>query len=84
MHTILNNLSPRPFTLGVPSTAALGAVVASVLGVSLQFPSSEWFIFANAFFFAAVREKGSCRLWGRRCESARWPLWLAEAGANLT
>ncbi len=52
MQTILNNPLASPFTLGVSSAAAFGAALALVLGIGLPGVPAQWFIPANAFFFA--------------------------------
>lgn len=52
MQTILNNPLASPFTLGVSSAAAFGAALAIVLGIGLPGIPDQWFISANAFFFA--------------------------------
>jgi len=52
MQTILNNPLAEPFTLGVSSSAALGAALAIVLGWGLPGTSAAWVVPANAFVFA--------------------------------
>lgn len=51
MQTVMNNPLAEPYTLGVSSSAALGAATAIVLGLSL--PGAQlWAVPANAFLFA--------------------------------
>lgn len=52
MQTVLENPLAEPFTLGVSSSAALGAAVAIVLGISLPGLPPVWTISGNAFLFA--------------------------------
>ncbi|MFT0849190.1 iron ABC transporter permease [Achromobacter sp. F4_2707] len=52
MQTILNNPLAEPFTLGVSSSAALGAALAIVLGIGIPGVESSLLIPANAFIFA--------------------------------
>lgn len=52
MQAILNNPLAEPFTLGVSSSAALGAALAMVLGWSLPGLPVQWLVPANAFLFA--------------------------------
>ncbi|WP_158783598.1 iron ABC transporter permease [Pantoea sp. BAV 3049] len=52
MQTILNNPLASPFTLGVSSAAAFGAALAIVPGIGIPGIPDQWFISANAFFFA--------------------------------
>lgn len=52
MQTVLDNPLAEPFTLGVSASAALGAGVAIVLGLSLPFLPPVWAVPANAFVFA--------------------------------
>ncbi|MFC3169598.1 MULTISPECIES: FecCD family ABC transporter permease [Paracoccus] len=52
MQTVLENPLAEPFTLGVSASAALGAAVAIVLGLTLPFLPVQWSISANAFLFA--------------------------------
>lgn len=54
MQTILNNPLASPFTLGVSSAAAFGAALAIVLGIGFPGIPDQWFISANAFFFALL------------------------------
>ncbi|ACS86533.1 FecCD family ABC transporter permease [Musicola paradisiaca] len=54
MQTILNNPLASPFTLGVSSAAAFGAALAIVLGIGIPGVPVQWFISANAFFFALL------------------------------
>ncbi|WP_413556298.1 FecCD family ABC transporter permease [Brenneria sp. L3-3Z] len=54
MQTILNNPLASPFTLGVSSAAAFGAALAIVLGIGIPGIPAQWFISANAFFFALL------------------------------
>lgn len=54
MQTILNNPLASPFTLGVSSAAAFGAALAIVLGIGIPGVPAQWFISANAFFFALL------------------------------
>lgn len=52
MQTILNNPLAEPFTLGVSSSAALGAALAIVLGWGIPGTDAAWLVPANAFVFA--------------------------------
>jgi iron complex transport system permease protein len=52
MQTVLDNPLAEPFTLGVSASAALGAGVAIVLGLSLPGLPAIWGVSANAFLFA--------------------------------
>lgn len=52
MQTILNNPLAEPFTLGVSSSAALGAALAIVLGWGVPGAGTAWLVSANAFLFA--------------------------------
>lgn len=52
MQTVLDNPLAEPFTLGVSASAALGAGVAIVLGLTLPVLPPVWSIPANAFVFA--------------------------------
>lgn len=52
MQTVLDNPLAEPFTLGVSASAALGAGVAIVLGLSLPLLPPVWAVPANAFVFA--------------------------------
>lgn len=52
MQTILGNPLAEPFTLGVSSSAALGAALAIVLGVGVPGFDLAWLVPANAFVFA--------------------------------
>ncbi len=52
MQTILNNPLAEPFTLGVSSSAALGAALAIVLGWGVPGTDAAWLVPANAFVFA--------------------------------
>jgi len=52
MQTILNNPLAEPFTLGVSSSAALGAALAIVLGWGMPGAGTAWLVSANAFLFA--------------------------------
>ncbi|MDR5651064.1 FecCD family ABC transporter permease [Ruixingdingia sedimenti] len=52
MQTVLENPLAEPFTLGVSASAALGAGVALVLGLSLPGLPPVWAVSANAFVFA--------------------------------
>ncbi|MDO5622226.1 MAG: iron ABC transporter permease [Paracoccus sp. (in: a-proteobacteria)] len=54
MQTVLENPLAEPFTLGVSSSAALGAALAISLGISLPFLPPLWSVSANAFLFAAL------------------------------
>lgn len=54
MQTILNNPLAEPFTLGVSSSAALGAALAIVLDWGVIGSSAAWLVPANAFVFALV------------------------------
>lgn len=52
MQTILNNPLAEPFTLGVSSSAALGAALAIVLDWGIPGIHEDWLVPANAFVFA--------------------------------
>lgn len=52
MQTILGNPLAEPFTLGVSSSAALGAALAMVLDWGVPGAGGAWLIPANAFVFA--------------------------------
>ncbi|NLY64044.1 MAG: iron ABC transporter permease [Alcaligenaceae bacterium] len=52
MQTILNNPLAEPFTLGVSSSAALGAALAIVLDWGVIGSSAMWLVPVNAFVFA--------------------------------
>lgn len=52
MQTVLDNPLAEPFTLGVSASAALGAGVAIVLGLSLPGLPAIWGVSVNAFVFA--------------------------------
>ena len=52
MQTILNNPLAEPFTLGVSSSAALGAALAIVLDWGVIGSNANWLVPANAFVFA--------------------------------
>ncbi|MGH8812506.1 MAG: FecCD family ABC transporter permease [Advenella sp.] len=52
MQTILNNPLAEPFTLGVSSSAALGAALAIVLDWGVIGSNATWLVPANAFVFA--------------------------------
>ncbi|WP_233901932.1 FecCD family ABC transporter permease [Paracoccus denitrificans] len=52
MQTVLENPLAEPFTLGVSSSAALGAAVAIVLGLTLPGLPAVWSVSSNAFLFA--------------------------------
>lgn len=54
MQTVLGNPLAEPFTLGVSYSAALGAAVAIVLGLSLPGLPAGWMVSANAFLFAVL------------------------------
>lgn len=54
MQTILNNPLAEPFTLGVSSSAALGAALSIVLDWGVIAGSDLWLVPANAFVFALV------------------------------
>ncbi|QFQ87687.1 iron chelate uptake ABC transporter family permease subunit [Paracoccus kondratievae] len=52
MQTVLENPLAESFTLGVSSSAALGAAVAIVLGLTLPGLPAVWSVSVNAFVFA--------------------------------
>ena len=52
MQTVLENPLAEPFTLGVSASAALGAAVAIVLGLTVPGLPPVWAVSANAFIFA--------------------------------
>lgn len=52
MQTIMNNPLAEPFTLGVSSSAALGAALAIVLDWGVIGGSADWMVPTNAFVFA--------------------------------
>lgn len=52
MQTVLENPLAEPFTLGVSASAALGAAVAIVLGLTVPGLPPVWGVSANAFVFA--------------------------------
>ncbi|MWD27289.1 iron chelate uptake ABC transporter family permease subunit [Aquicoccus sp. SCR17] len=52
MQTVLDNPLAEPFTLGVSASAALGAGLAIVLGLTLPGLPPIWAVPANAFLFA--------------------------------
>lgn len=52
MQTVLENPLAEPFTLGVSASAALGAGVALVLGLSFPGLPGHWAVSANAFLFS--------------------------------
>ena len=52
MQTVLENPLAEPFTLGVSASAALGAAVAIVLGLTLPGLPPAWGVTGNAFLFA--------------------------------
>ncbi len=54
MQTILANPLASPFTLGVASSAALGAALVLILGISLPGVAQSWAVAANAFLFAVL------------------------------
>jgi ABC-type Fe3+-siderophore transport system, permease component len=54
MQTVLENPLAEPFTLGVSSSAALGAGVAIILGISLPVLPPIWAVSANALVFALM------------------------------
>ncbi|SLN56743.1 Hemin transport system permease protein HmuU [Aquimixticola soesokkakensis] len=54
MQTVLDNPLAEPFTLGVSSSAALGAGVAIILGVGVPFLPPVWAVSVNAFVFALL------------------------------
>ena len=64
MQTVLENSLAEPFTLGVSSSAALGAAVAIVLGLTLPGLPPVWSVSANAFLFA-LGALGLLQLLGR-------------------
>ncbi|AWI84949.1 iron ABC transporter permease [Alloyangia pacifica] len=54
MQTVLDNPLAEPFTLGISASAALGAGVAIVLGLSLPGIPVLWSVSGNAFVFALL------------------------------
>ncbi|KGJ05634.1 iron complex transport system permease protein [Paracoccus halophilus] len=64
MQTVLENPLAEPFTLGVSSSAALGAAVAIVLGLTLPGLPPVWSVSGNAFLFA-LGALGLLQLLGR-------------------
>lgn len=54
MQSVLENPLAEPFTLGVSASAALGAAVAIVLGITVPGLPAVWGISANAFVFALL------------------------------
>lgn len=52
MQTVLENPLAEPFTLGVSASAALGAAVAIVLGLTIPGLPPVWSVSGNAFLFA--------------------------------
>ncbi|RDW12035.1 FecCD family ABC transporter permease [Paracoccus thiocyanatus] len=64
MQTVLENPLAEPFTLGVSSSAALGAAVAIVLGLTLPGLPPVWGVSGNAFLFA-LGALGLLQLLGR-------------------
>lgn len=52
MQTILANPLAEPFTLGVSSSAALGAALAIVFGIGIPSVPAFWIIAGNSFAFA--------------------------------
>ncbi|NDV50215.1 MULTISPECIES: iron ABC transporter permease [Roseobacteraceae] len=54
MQTVLDNPLAEPFTLGISASAALGAGVAIVLGLSLPGIPALWSVSGNAFVFALL------------------------------
>ena len=52
MQTVLANPLAEPFTLGVSTSAALGAALAIVLGLGASWLPGPWLVVANAFVFA--------------------------------
>lgn len=71
MQTVLENPLAEPFTLGVSSSAALGAAVAIVLGLTLPGLPPVWSVSGNAFLFA-LGALGLLQLLGRiRAEAPR-------------
>ncbi|MDK8873613.1 iron ABC transporter permease [Paracoccus sp. SSJ] len=64
MQTVLENPLAEPFTLGVSSSAALGAAVAIVLGLTLPGLPAVWSVSGNAFLFA-LGALGLLQLLGR-------------------
>lgn len=52
MQTVLENPLAEPFTLGVSASAALGAAVAIVLGLTIPGLPPVWGVSGNAFLFA--------------------------------
>ncbi|MEP3329499.1 iron ABC transporter permease [Sedimentitalea sp.] len=54
MQTVLENPLAEPFTLGVSSSAALGAGIGIILGWSLPMLPATWAVTANAFLFALL------------------------------
>ncbi len=64
MQTVLENPLAEPFTLGVSSSAALGAAVAIVLGLTVPGLPPVWSVSGNAFLFA-LGALGLLQLLGR-------------------
>lgn len=64
MQTVLENPLAEPFTLGVSASAALGAAVAIVLGLTLPGLPPVWGVSGNAFLFA-LGALGLLQLLGR-------------------
>ncbi len=54
MQTVLDNPLAEPFTLGISASAALGAGVAIVLGLSIPGIPALWAVSGNAFVFALL------------------------------
>lgn len=54
MQTVLDNPLAEPFTLGISASAALGAGVAIVLGLSMPGIPALWSVSGNAFVFALL------------------------------
>ena len=64
MQTVLENPLAEPFTLGVSASAALGAAVAIVLGLTIPGLPPVWSVSGNAFLFA-LGALGLLQLLGR-------------------
>lgn len=52
MQTVLENPLAEPFTLGVSASAALGAAVVIILGITIPHIPAGWSVSASAFVFA--------------------------------
>ncbi|PZO65020.1 MAG: iron ABC transporter permease [Paracoccus denitrificans] len=52
MQTVLENPLAEPFTLGVSASAALGAAVVIILGITIPHIPPGWSVSASAFVFA--------------------------------